>query len=129
MPKPVLPRWWLSAVAWIALAIQLAVLYLPRLPDVGASLLPGADKAVHAAVFAFAVWAWALRSRRRWLVAAIFAANAIWSEVAQAAFLPQRSGSPWDALADLAGIALGLYLAARWRPGGSGWPAVTSRLR
>jgi hypothetical protein len=99
-------------LAWPALALQLAVLYWPRQPELAQIDLPGADKAVHAAVFALAVWAWVARVGRAWLVGGLFAANAVVSELVQGLVLPQRSGDPWDAAADLAGLALGLLLAA-----------------
>ncbi|MDR2565611.1 MAG: hypothetical protein LBC97_06045 [Bifidobacteriaceae bacterium] len=120
MPKRSLAKPLGAALAWLALVPQLLVLYLPDPHGLAAGLdLPYADKAVHAFVFALAAGLWAAVSGRVWLVGALFAAHAVVSEVVQATWLPQRSGDPWDVAADLAGIAFGLWLAARpallWR--------------
>jgi VanZ family protein len=48
----------------------------------------------------------------RWLLGALVA-NAIVSELVQHYLLPQRDGDPFDALADLVGVALGAWLGAR----------------
>jgi VanZ family protein len=106
----------LAAFAWAALAVQLAVLYVPRLPSTVPSGPPGLDKVVHAAIFAVAGWAWArLWPRWRWLVATAFVAQGLISEFVQWRFLPGRSGDLWDLASDLVGLALGLWLAWRWR--------------
>ena len=42
----------------------------------------------------------------------LFAAHAVVSEVVQGALLPMRAGDPFDVLADLTGVALGVLL---WR--------------
>jgi hypothetical protein len=48
----------------------------------------------------------------RWLLGALVA-NAVVSELVQHWLLPQRDGDPFDALADLAGVALGAWAASR----------------
>ena len=67
---------------------------------------------------------------RRWVVAAVFAAQAVLSEVVQTVFLPHRSGDVLDAVADLTGVALGVVVGgsccACWPAGnrrpGDPWP-------
>jgi VanZ family protein len=111
-------KWWLTALAWMALAGQLWVLYTPTAPDSVAVSLPFADKMVHGGIFALAVWAWTRRWRRwAWVIAALFATHGVISEVIQSRLLPNRTGDAWDVVADLAGVALGLWAALRWR-----WP-------
>lgn len=103
-----------------AVLVQLVVLYVPRVPDVGAVGVPGADKVVHAAVFA-AVTLAALRATLPAVpVLALVAAHAPVSELLQHLVLPGRSGDPVDVLADLVGVALGAttawWLAVRAAP-------------
>jgi hypothetical protein len=93
-----------------AVVVQLVALYWPR--QVGDGGVPGTDKVVHAALFA----AVALTGRFagvpvRWLVG-LLVGHAVVSELVQALLLPVRSGDPWDVLADVVGVAVGL-LAAR----------------
>lgn len=116
-----------------AVLVQLVVLYVPRVPDVGAVGVPGADKVVHAAVFA-AVTLAALRAGLPTVaVLAVVAAHAPLSEVLQHQVLPGRSGDPPDVVADLAGVALGAaaawwLVARRPRPGvRAGAPGRTGR--
>ena len=47
---------------------------------------------------------------RRRVVVAVFAAQAVLSEVVQAVLLPHRSGDVLDAVADLTGVALGVLV-------------------
>jgi VanZ family protein len=42
----------------------------------------------------------------------VFAAQAVLSELVQGVFLPHRSGDALDAVADLTGIALGVFVGA-----------------
>jgi VanZ family protein len=44
------------------------------------------------------------------VVVAVFAAQAVLSEVVQGLFLPHRSGDVLDAVADLTGVALGVVV-------------------
>ncbi|QDB80062.1 VanZ family protein [Georgenia sp. 311] len=91
----------------LALLLHLAVLYAPRVPATGAVGVPGADKVVHVAVFALVV-ALALWSAlpARWVVP-LALAHAVGSEVVQHVFLADRSGDPWDVVADILGVGLG----------------------
>lgn len=94
----------LMAASTVAVAIQLVVLYLPgqATPSVA---LPGLDKVIHALVFAVPVWLLARLTGRVRLVAGIFVAHALASEIIQARLIPGRMGDPWDLVADLLGIA------------------------
>jgi hypothetical protein len=104
--------WWFG----LAVAVQLAALYVPRAPSEGGGL--GLDKVVHAGIFAVVVWT----GRRAgvplpWLVV-VCAVHAPLSEWVQSTFLPHRDGSVGDALADLVGVAIGTLVPARRRAGG-----------
>lgn len=100
----------LAATAVAAIG-QLVVLYAPE--GGGPPLLPHVDKVVHVVAFALPV-ACALLARMPWRPVALVAAlHAPVSEVVQATWLPARSGDPWDVVADLLGVALGLG-AGRW---------------
>ena len=106
---PSVRRW---AAFAVAIAVNLVVLFAPS-PDVPGDGVPGLDKVVHVAVFA-AVTLTGLRAglRAPWFVPVVLA-HAVLSEVVQAVVLPQRSGDPWDVLADVVGVALG-YAAFRY---------------
>ena len=95
--------------AGVALLLQLVVLYAPS--GGGAAPFPYFDKLVHASVFALPVLLGLLARLPLIPVAAVLALHAPVSEVVQATLLPQRSGDPWDAVADLAGVALGVLTA------------------
>ncbi|HEX5532674.1 MAG TPA: hypothetical protein VFX33_02915 [Actinomycetales bacterium] len=98
-------RWLLAA----AVVVQLLVLYFPLSGPGGG--LPGVDKIVHAAVFG-AVAFTGRRARVPLLpLVALLVAHAVVSEVVQATLLTARDGDPWDAVADVAGTALGAWLA------------------
>lgn len=107
-------RW---AVAALTLAVQLYVLYTPETPEVGGLLdLPGVDKLIHVAVFALATCAW-LWAAGHWWPVPLMAAHVWLSEWIQAAWIAGRSGDAWDAVAGLAGVAMGWALWwARLRP-------------
>lgn len=105
-----------------ALVVQLVVLYVPRVPDVGAVAVPGGDKIVHAAVFAAVTFAGLRAGLSPAVVLAFGAMHAVLSELLQHAVLPARSGDPLDVVADLAGVALGA-LAAWWLAGREDRPA------
>ncbi|MGW7680305.1 VanZ family protein [Kribbella sp. NPDC054772] len=104
---------WLWRIAFVAaVALQLYGVYAPREagPHVG---IPQIDKVAH--LFLFAAVAFTglkVGVPARWLLGAL-AANAVVSELVQHWLLPQRDGDPFDALADLAGVALGAWLASR----------------
>ena len=92
----------------LAVAAQLVVLYSPD--GGGAPLFPQADKVVHLLVFLVPVALAVVAGFRRGLVVAVFAAQAVLSEVVQAVLLPHRSGDVLDAVADLTGVALGVLV-------------------
>ena len=100
----------------LAVIVQLVVLYAPQ--GTGPAAFPQADKVVHLVVFLVPVTLAVLAGFRRSVVAAVFAAQAVLSEVVQALLLPQRSGDPLDVVADLTGVALGVLvgtmLLRRW---------------
>jgi hypothetical protein len=93
-----------------AVVVQLVVLYVPTAP--GVPLFPGADKVVHVVVFALPVLLLLLAGAPPAPLLALFAAHAGVSEVVQAVVLPDRSGDPFDVVADLAGVVLAWAL---WR--------------
>jgi VanZ family protein len=104
---------WAWRIAFVAaVVLQLYGVYAPREagPNVG---IPQIDKVAHCFLFA-AVAFTGLKAGvpARWLLGAL-AANAVVSELVQHWLLPQRDGDPFDALADLAGVALGAWLGSR----------------
>ena len=102
--------WRIGVVA--ACALQLYGVYAPR--EAGPHLgIPQVDKIAHFFLFAaVAFLGLKVGVPARWLLAALVA-NAIVSEIVQHYLLPQRDGDPFDALADLTGVALGTWLAFR----------------
>jgi VanZ family protein len=79
----------------------------------GGNQLFGADKVVHAGLFALLAATTLLRfGRHRGLLVALAAYAAV-SEVVQAVLLPTRSGDVLDLCADLVGVAAGWWLARR----------------
>ncbi|GAA1116898.1 hypothetical protein GCM10009630_13280 [Kribbella jejuensis] len=102
---------WVWRIAFVAaVALQLYGVYAPR--EAGPNLgIPQIDKVAHAFLFgAVAFTGLKAGLPARWLLGAL-AANAVVSELVQHWFLPQRDGDPFDTLADLAGVALGAWLA------------------
>ena len=91
--------------------LSLYVLFAPR--SGGDRPFEGSDKVVHLALFAL------LAATTRWRfgpVAAALAAvgaYAVVSELVQGLLLAERSGDPYDVVADLLGVALGWMLTAR----------------
>jgi hypothetical protein len=106
-------RVWAWRIAFVAaVALQLYGVYAPREagPHIG---IPQIDKVAHCFLFAaVAFTGLKVGVPARWLLGALVA-NAVVSEVVQHWLLPQRDGDPFDALADLAGVALGAW-AASW---------------
>jgi len=92
----------------LALVVVLCYLPAPSLPDTG---LPHQDKAIHLVAFLAVGLAWRLggRSSRRILALGLVFAAGI--ELGQALLPTGRTGDVVDALADLAGLGLGLALA------------------
>lgn len=97
-----------------ALLLQLTVLYAPS--GGGVPPFPYFDKLVHCAVFALPVLFGLLARLPLVPVALVMALHAPVSEVVQATLLPNRSGDPWDAVADVLGVALGVVAVrlVRW---------------
>lgn len=104
-----------GVVAGVLLVGQFVVLYFPDASSVpGADLpVPFLDKIVHVGVFALPTWALLRVVRRPGPVVGGMVAQAVISEVVQEALLPGRGFEALDAVADIAGVALGLVLA-RW---------------
>jgi hypothetical protein len=102
-------RTWLRATLALALLVHLLALYWPRVDLQGP--VTWTDKVVH--VLLFAVPALAVLAARvpgeRWLLL-VLALHAPVSEWLQHALLTHRSGDPWDAVADLGGVVLGVTL-------------------
>jgi VanZ family protein len=104
-------RLWRIAFA-VACAVNLAVLYSPRAAGAG---IPYADKITHALLFAAVAYTGIrIRLPLIWLSAALVL-NAVVSELVQHTWLTNRSGDVTDAVADVAGAALGVLLAGGWR--------------
>jgi len=106
-------RVWLWRAGFVAACLlQLYGVYSPRqaAPDVG---LPLADKFAHLFLFGSVAFL-GLKAAvpARWLLVALVS-NAVVSELVQHFVLPQRSGDPFDSLADLLGVAVGAWLAVR----------------
>jgi VanZ family protein len=91
-----------------AVVVQLVALYTPDPPSSGG--VPGLDKAVHLAVFCAPALLGVLAGLRAVPVALVLVAHAVVSELVQHFALPGRGGDPWDAVADVVGVALGLAL-------------------
>lgn len=120
------PAGWLRAagailpvLAVVAVAVQLFGLYRAGGPP-EAGVFPGVDKVEHLLGFAVPLvlvllTAWWPRNggsagiSRRFgvVVTVVFVAQAVVSELVQAALLPMRSGDPLDAVADSLGLILG----------------------
>ena len=111
-----------AAAAGLAVVLQLWGLYAPR-PPAGGTWFPGADKVLHGAGFglpvALVMLADTLRRRSRGLpprarvlvvVIWVFAAHAVASELIQGTFYADRTGDPFDVLADWSGIAIAAML-------------------
>ncbi|HET7802522.1 MAG TPA: VanZ family protein [Humibacillus xanthopallidus] len=101
--------------AVVAVVAQLLALYWPVVTVEGP--VSWTDKVVHLLVFAVPTYAVgrALGSVRAAVI--IFAIHAPLSELVQHYALPGRTGDVWDAVLDLAGVALGAAaLVVRARP-------------
>lgn len=110
--RPLAPAWVWAVLSAAAVAAHLVVLYLPgeEVPAAGFEI-PGLDKLIHVAVFAAPTLAAVVLGRSAgWAVP--FLLHAPVSEWVQATFASQRSGDPWDVVADLVGVALAV-LAGR----------------
>ncbi|MFK4087876.1 VanZ family protein [Kribbella sp. NPDC020789] len=104
---------WAWRVAFVAACVlQLYGVYAPEEagPSVG---IPGIDKVAHFCLFAaVAFTGLKVGVPARWLLGALVV-NAIGSEFVQHYLLPHRDGDPFDALADLIGVAAGAWAGFR----------------
>lgn len=102
------------ALGLLAVAAQCWALYSPgsAVPDITGPI-PGLDKLVHALLFGIPVWLLLRAGLRRLLVLSLAVLHVIVSEVVQYRWIPGRDGDVWDAVADLTGIGLALWLVTR----------------
>lgn len=91
-----------------ALAVHLLALYLPGSPDPGPDLVPHLDKVVHVGLFAVPTFL-VRRVTTAWWPVALVVAHAPVSELVQYWLVPYRSGDVLDLVADLVGVALGVW--------------------
>ncbi|GAA4476580.1 hypothetical protein GCM10023094_16760 [Rhodococcus olei] len=99
----------------VVLVITLVMLFSPGSTVPGGP--PGSDKVTHLVMFlALAIAARYAGFRAVWVLVggAVYAAA---SEVLQAVLPIQRTGSVWDWLADVVGVALGLGIVWAWQAG------------
>lgn len=108
-------KWLAAAILWFIAGIY--SLILRESSSHIAPPFPHFDKIAHAALFFAQIWllakAW-LAERKRPPIAALLAFAlyyAIGSEIAQHLLTQTRYGDPLDALADMAGSSIALYLA------------------
>ncbi|ROR65846.1 VanZ family protein [Agrococcus jenensis] len=102
-------RGWLVLFA-LAIVVQLVGLYAPRAPSGGG--IPGLDKVAHAAMFLAPALLGLLAGIRPVVLAPLLVIHAVVSEVVQHLALGERSGDPWDAVADIVGVAIGLAVGS-----------------
>ena len=104
---------WVWRVAFVAAcALQLYGVYSPGEPGPGIPI-PGIDKVAHFFLFAAVAFTGVkVGVPVRWLLGALVL-NAIGSEFIQHYSLPHRDGDPYDALADLLGVAAGAWAGFR----------------
>ncbi len=99
-------------IAVIALLANIAF-YLPKVPSATPGVsIPGLDKVVHVAIFALTVWAIGrlLAPLKRFPMGWVVILAAVHAGLIELlhTLLPNRSADPWDLVADLGGIVLGL---------------------
>ncbi len=94
----------------VAVVVQLVVLYAPRAVGPSAGQ---ADKLVHVAIFAFVAWAGVRAGLPVVPLVVVLAAHAVLSELVQSTLFDERTGDPWDVVADLVGVGLGALLTRR----------------
>jgi len=115
---------WIPVIAYAALIFYISSRPWPSGPD----LPPGADKAIHFAIYFFLGFGlvWAFRATRyrfsnhlMWVAAVVGFTYGIFDEIHQS-FVPGRDASAFDALADGFGSVAGAWIAilcARWLRG------------
>ncbi|HEY0689477.1 MAG TPA: VanZ family protein [Kribbella sp.] len=117
MTSSVRARLWRAAFV-LACLIQLYGLYSPHQagPPTG---IPNDDKVAHLLLFGSVAYLGLRVGVRARLLLTLLVANAVVSEVVQHFLLRDRSGDPFDSLADLVGVAVGAWLGFRAirRPG------------
>lgn len=101
----------------VANVVTAAILIACFVPDPGlpATAAWPLDKLAHAAAFAAFAFFWRMAGLSPLLVLASGLLLAAATELGQGAFVPTRSAEPLDAFADIAGIAIGLGFARRFR--------------
>ena len=100
----------LGALALASVALQLAALYWPRVSIEGPTTWT--DKLVHPALFALPLVLVSLWWGRWRPVLLVLLVHAPVSELVQHYALPHRDGDVWDAVADVAGLLVGLGVLA-----------------
>ena len=105
-------RVWLWRAGFVlACLIHLYGVYSPR--QAGPELFPYSDKVFHLLIFgSVAFLGLRIGIPSRWLLG-FLVANAVVSELVQHFLLPDRSGDPFDSVADLVGVAVGAWLGFR----------------
>lgn len=119
-------RWLRDRRVWgtlfaLAVIVQLLALYWPNPPQGGGA--PGLDKVVHVGVFLAPALLGMLAGLRPVVLAPLLIAHAVVSELVQHFLLPGRAGDPWDAVADIVGVAVGLAIGSALLLRGGGRPA------
>lgn len=107
--------------------LNAAVLLTPDVGGRGLLDLPGADKAVHVALFVLLAAAVRWRFGPPRISVVVLVAYAALTELAQSWWLAGRGGDARDLAADGVGIALGWVAARAWRPVALGSVAATIR--
>ncbi len=97
-----LPR----AVLVVVVLAHLAALYWPTVGVQGPVVWT--DKVVHVLLFGVPTAVGVLVGLRRRVVVTLMVLHAPVSELVQGYLLPHRSGDVWDAVADLAGVVVGV---------------------
>lgn len=106
-------RWWPALLLITGLVWQLVALYAPSQP--GPSLFTHSDKVGHVLIFALpAAVATAARLWPRAVVVFLIIQAPV-SELLQAHLLASRHGDVADVVADLIGIAVGVFIGNAWR--------------